>query len=594
MNERAFLAQLESANVEELSELLRRPSPEEERLLEIYFGAERFSRLRRMALGTQRRGTPRGNAVVLHGIMGGELTVFPQNQENQYIWLSIPRLAIGAVGWMRMTPEPKSQFDVRSTGILKKWYSELLLGLAADQWNVKAFWYDWRLDLAESADALHKKINQWFGPDAAVNLVAHSMGGLVSRTFILRHPDRWAKGGKLIMLGTPNHGSFTIPEVITGALDTVRKIAILDVTHSRAELLSVLNTFPGSLQMLPSPLVMPEIERMYDRKTWEQYSVAGNLLDIARSSHERLAKVVDGERMIYIAGYNQPTKAGVADWNRLDDPDGYSDTLEGDGTVSHALGFLKSGTARIPTFFVECEHGALPNHPDVVSGTQQLLADGKCTLPTQPLRARGTEDLAVRVQVRRDLERREEETLRELSRRVRARTRAAGSMENAPISAEEVAASEMVTRNFLADALARPLQVPMSVPAARPPTLAPPTAATPPPKPVSIEIKLVRGGIERIGDHAREVDAIAVGHYVGVAPQYAELALDKEISRALQSARSAQSGGGAEARNDLLITALHRRGTIVGELAQNFFLPGPAQSKAGHRHRWYGPSGYVS
>ena len=62
------------------------------------------------------------------------------------------------------------------------------------------------------------------------------------------------------MLGTPNHGSFTIPEVITGALDTVRKIAILDVTHNRAELLSILNTFPGSLQMLPSPLVLPGME----------------------------------------------------------------------------------------------------------------------------------------------------------------------------------------------------------------------------------------------------------------------------------------------------------------------------------------------
>jgi len=113
MNERTFLAQLESANVDELSELLRRPSPDEERLLEVYFGSERLSRLRRLALA-QRRGRPRGNVIVLHGIMGGELTVSPQNQDDQYIWLNIPRLAIGAIGWMRMTPEPKSQFNVRS------------------------------------------------------------------------------------------------------------------------------------------------------------------------------------------------------------------------------------------------------------------------------------------------------------------------------------------------------------------------------------------------------------------------------------------------------------------------------------------------
>jgi len=576
MNERTFLAQLESANVDELSELLRRPSPDEERLLEVYFGPERFSRLRRLALA-QRRGRPRGNVIVLHGIMGGELTVFPQNEADQYIWLNIPRLAIGAIGWMRMTPEPKSQFDVRSTGILKKWYSEMLLRLAAQEWNVKAYWYDWRLDLAESADALHEQINQWFGPDTAVNLVAHSMGGLVSRTFILRHPDRWAKGGKLVMLGTPNHGSFTIPEVITGALDTVRKIAILDVTHNRAELLSILNTFPGSLQMLPSPLVLPEMEKMYDQKTWERYAVTEKLLDIARSSHQRLAGVVDGERMVYIAGYNQPTKDGVKDWNRLDDPDGYSDTLDGDGTVPHILGFLKSGTARIPTFFVECEHGALPNHPEVIGGTEQLLANEKCSLLTQPLYARGLEDLTTRVDVRKEVERKEEETLRELSRRVRARTRGAGSIDVAPLSTEEVSASEMVVRNFLSDASVRHIPILGAAPLGRPPTQ--PTVSTQPSKPVSITIKLVRGGIETISDQTKEVDAIAVGHYVGVAPQYAELALDEEISRAFKPTDSAGPAGAPPAKSNLLITALHRRGAIVGALAQNFFLPDPRDPK---------------
>ena len=44
------------------------------------------------------------------------------------------------------------------------------------------------------------------------------MGGLVCRTFIKRHPDRWKtmwdaerngeRGGRLVMLGTPNHGSY--------------------------------------------------------------------------------------------------------------------------------------------------------------------------------------------------------------------------------------------------------------------------------------------------------------------------------------------------------------------------------------------------
>ena len=113
MNERTFLAQLEAATPDELSQILRRPSAEEQRVLEIYFGTARLERLRGLALRGQRRGTPRGNVVVLHGIMGGELTVFPPNQSSQQIWMNIPRIAIGGVGWLRMTPEPKSQFEVR-------------------------------------------------------------------------------------------------------------------------------------------------------------------------------------------------------------------------------------------------------------------------------------------------------------------------------------------------------------------------------------------------------------------------------------------------------------------------------------------------
>src|SRR4051794_9951 len=100
INERTFLAQLESANPEQLSEILRRPTADEERLLEIYFGAERLQRLRSLALGVRRRAVVKGNVVVLHGIMGGELTVFPTNQKSQFIWLNFPRIAIGAVGWL--------------------------------------------------------------------------------------------------------------------------------------------------------------------------------------------------------------------------------------------------------------------------------------------------------------------------------------------------------------------------------------------------------------------------------------------------------------------------------------------------------------
>jgi hypothetical protein len=65
------------------------------------------------------------------------------------------------------------------------------------------------------------------------------------------------------------------------------------------------------------------------------------------------------------------------------------------------------------------------------------------------------------------------------------------------------------------------------------------------------------------------VDAIAVGHYVDVTPQYAEAALDEAISGdSPPSSGAAPEGGG-------LLTELTLRGTITGELGQSFLLPDP-------------------
>jgi pimeloyl-ACP methyl ester carboxylesterase len=566
IDERAFLAQLESANTDELSQILRRPSADEERLLEIYFGAERLQRLRSLALGARRRAVAKGNVVVLHGIMGGELTVFPTNKSSQFIWLNFPRVAIGAVGWLRMTGKFQSQFDVRATGILKKWYSEQLLGLFADGWNVQAFSYDWRQDLAQIADSLRQQIDRWFGSDATVNLVAHSMGGLVSRTYILRHAQRWGKRGRLIMLGTPNHGSFAIPQVITGAYDTIRKLAIVDLTHSLRELCDILNGFPGSMQMLPSPLAMKTMERMYDAAQWSTWGVPQKILDIARASHERLANVVDGSRMFYIAGCNQVTKVDVKNWDRLDHADSYTDSLEGDGTVPHALGFLRDGSTRIPTYFVECSHGALPNHADVIEGTKQILATGKCSLQTSIPKKRGVAAVAASAAARRVREQAEEEALRALSRRVRGRTRAAGDIKETPLLRDEIVASEMLVRSFLGDASVSPAAEmappPPGTPPPAPPSLAPGKSKTPA---VAIAIKLVRGGIE-----SADAQAIAVGHYIGVAPQFAERAIDEAISTPQNRKKRAVASN-----EGLIITDLCQRGVIVGELAQNFILPDP-------------------
>lgn len=562
MNDREILARLEAASPKQLDGLLRRPSESEARVYRAYFGAARYEALRRKTLTTRgaTRAAKRGNVVILHGIMGGELTVRDKGRDQQ-IWMNLLRLAFGAVGWLRMQ-DGKSRFEVRATGIMKKWYAEQILELSYD-WNVQTYWYDWRLDLDALADDLNDKIGGWFGEDAPVNLVAHSMGGLVSRTYIARHAKRWNKGGKLIMLGTPNHGSFAIPQVITGAIDTVRKLDLVDQTHNLAEITAILGALPGSLAMLPSPLIMPAMAPLYQSSTWAG-RVPQSLLDQARRHHDLLADVVDGKRMHYVAGCNRRTHDDIRDWKRLDTLDGYSASMNGDGTVPHRLGFLEQNGVRIPTWFVQEDHGALPNNPRVIAAVQMLLLHDRCDLPTNPDGARGVaaDRSTARAAATGERTQRaaEEARLAAIVERLHLRTRGAAPVEDAPVSRDEIEGGEIVLRGFLGESASAQVAGARQGRGSR--------SGRKPPTP-QIEIALVLGDIEALPAPPRGVspiDAISVGHYIGVAPQFAELALDRAISGWKKG----------DSEDKLVLTAMYRRGAIAAQLGQQCVVPDPA------------------
>src|SRR5262249_37593345 len=187
---------------------------------------------------------------VLHGIMGGRLDVVSDGSTDR-VWLNYVRLALGRLVDLRLAVkgEPPVKPRVAVGGILPE-YLPTITELAT-QWDVFPFAYDWRDDLDKAADDLAARIKAWRG-GKPVHLVAHSMGGLVSRWFISKYPDLWKdmqdpsglqSGGRLIMLGTPNRGSLTIPLVLSGKERTVRLLAACDITHRLPELLDILGTF---------------------------------------------------------------------------------------------------------------------------------------------------------------------------------------------------------------------------------------------------------------------------------------------------------------------------------------------------------------
>jgi pimeloyl-ACP methyl ester carboxylesterase len=581
-NEKAFIGLVEQADPEEFSDILTRPTGEEELALRWHLGDERYQRMHQMAL---RRASIRavrpvkGQVVVVHASMGSELTAVERTGGTTHLWVNAPRIMDGQLDRLRLDEEgrgPHSSADtIRVTGMMKRHYGELLLGVARD-WDVRAFCYDWRKDVRLAAAQLAAQLRAWFSDGTAVSFVAHGMGGLIVRRLVHDYPDHWrsCRGGgeivgRLIMLGTPNYGSFALPQLLAGIDPMLRRLDLLDSTNDLSALRAIFNSFPGLYQMLPSPRVAGDVEDLYRADSYAPVPVSQRHLGAARRQHEELHEVVDRDRMICVAGYGQPTITGITDLRRLGNLGSYKVTLDGDGYVPLALGPLRAddGSDLVPTFYLDETQGDLTSNETVLAALNELLERGSTSLLGQRPRSARRLAKAAREGLK-DTEQSDDEALQVHAQRLGARS--GGGQPMRFVTFDERQAEEHITRNFFSarTGLVAPKRIEVDI------------------LPAHIELAILHRRLEELGGLELEgqpaIDVVAVGHYVGVRPQAAELALDRMISGDL-ARRGGQSGGVEQNKENLLLTQYSERGIIQGELGQPFFvnLPRDAEGTQG-------------
>ena len=362
--------------------------PADDDAMRKYFGDAEYEELKRLAQRTsaaRQRAPLLGNLVLLPGIMGSNLVTTDAGGDEDLIWVSLLRLVRGQVERLRLTADgarDAGPLPVRASRVDKRTYTRALLTLGA-RWNVQPFPFDWRRHIDTAADGLAQFIKEKF-PGQPVHLVAHSMGGLVSRNFVRRHRKLWETmrgdavgpaGGRLVMLGTPNYGSYAIPQAMTGVEKLIRWLEKVDLDHDLEEVLAILNSFVGSYLLLPAPGRIPaELRKLYEAATWGSFPVSQRHLDRARDFHQALEgepATIDPTRMAYIAGCNQETLLTM----EITSPGEfrYFNTLEGDGRVPFTLGLLKD----VPTWYVEEAHGSLPKNERVLRAVDQILERGR-------------------------------------------------------------------------------------------------------------------------------------------------------------------------------------------------------------------------
>lgn len=120
------------------------------------------------------------------------------------------------------SPSPKVDHSSNAKNKAEKPFVILIHGLHQNAWimqplakqlqskGYRTFKHNYH-SLRDSIDKHSNSLNRWLvenhDPDIEINLVGHSLGGLVIRDFISRFPQ-W-KIGRCVTLGTPHNGSIT-------------------------------------------------------------------------------------------------------------------------------------------------------------------------------------------------------------------------------------------------------------------------------------------------------------------------------------------------------------------------------------------------
>ena len=311
--------------------------------------------------------------------MGSEL-----GMKQDRIWFDIGDLLLGGMEKLAIGAR-----NVQPLQPFARYYGDLLRFLTTSH-RVIPFAYDWRIDPRIEADRLAGRIKEEL-PAAReqrqpIRILAHSMGGLIARTMIARHPDVWAQmlaipGARFVMLGTPNGGSHSITELLVARSKTLRQLALLDVHNGMRGLLKVIARFPGVLAMLPSDAR----EDYFDSAVWKGYAQqsdagwtqpTGADLLAARAVRQLLDQAAfDPQSMFYIAGHARATLCAMRIDAQEKDPARriqFDATNRGDGRVPWEGGI----PAGLKTWYMDVAHGDLSAAEDGFPAIVDVLAFG--------------------------------------------------------------------------------------------------------------------------------------------------------------------------------------------------------------------------
>jgi hypothetical protein len=255
--------------------------------------------------------------------------------------------------------------------------------------NFFEFPYDWRRNNRVNAlllkvflDKQLKAYRESTGlKDAKVILLAHSMGGLISRYYI-EVLEGWQDCKALFTFGTPYRGSLNAVDTLANGLDLLKLIDLSDVLRS----------LPSAYQLLPRHTVLkigdryesiaqathslPNIDRDKALDAWNFYQE----IEDAVKLHLKDVNYLKSYKTIPIVGIAQTTnQSAILTGDKItvgntELPPGidpiYSD---GDGTVPYWSAIPQELSYEYRETYISEKHGAIQSNPEVLKQVRDRI-----------------------------------------------------------------------------------------------------------------------------------------------------------------------------------------------------------------------------
>jgi hypothetical protein len=251
--------------------------------------------------------------------------------------------------------------------------------------NFFKFPYDWRRDNRVAARKLANSTKAWLkawressgNPDAKLILVAHSMGGLVSRYF-LECLEGWKDTKALITFGTPYRGSLNAVDMLANGL----KKGPFDLSKVAREFTAIYQLLPifecydagdGNLVRIGETTGIPNV----DAGKAAAALAFHREIEQAVASNQQLPNYQRGGYRIYpVVGIAQQTNLSARlDGDKVTMLKTYKgDALGGDGTVPRVSAIPLELSKEPSASYAATQHGSLQNADAVLVNLTGVLS----------------------------------------------------------------------------------------------------------------------------------------------------------------------------------------------------------------------------